>query len=163
MRRAVSEIISTIIIISVVVSGLGIYTGLSQQRILGDTLSVKETIEQRDEQISELIQAVGMYRHETQPDVVQVFVHNYGLKNVTIQEVFVNGTLQMSADVSNPVYVRDLQEVVIAPENKTLPQGNTSEIILNFTGNISLTDGIKNIVIQTESNKLVQILNDTAP
>jgi hypothetical protein len=161
MRRAISEIISTIIIISVVASGLGIYTGLSQQRILGDTLSVKEAIEQRDEQISELIQIIGMYRHETQPDVIQVFVHNYGLKNITIQDIFVNGTLQMSTGISNPVYVRDLQETVITPKNKTLPQGKTSEIILNFTGNISLTDGIKNIVIQTESNKLVQVLNDT--
>lgn len=159
-RRAVSEILAAVIVIIVVVAGLGVYTGLAQQRILGDTLSVKETILQNEDRISEMIQFITMHPHDTEPDVIQVFVHNFGLKNVTISKMFVNGTTDMSSG-SNSFHVRDLNEAIIFPNNKTIPVGKTSEIVLNFTGT-TITEGISNIVIKTDSNKIIQFQNNTS-
>lgn len=153
-RRAVSEIISAVIVIMVVVAGLGMYTGLSQQRILGDTLSVKETILQQEDQISEMLQFITM--NTTTNDSIGVFVHSFGLKNITISKIFVNGTTDMSAS-PNSFHVRNLEGDVISPNNKTIPMGKTSEIILNF-GDFA---GIANVVIKTDSNKIIQIQNDT--
>lgn len=153
-RRAISEIISAVIVIMVVVAGLGMYTGLSQQRILGDTLSVKETILQQEDQISEMIQFITM--NTTENNSVGIFVHNFGLKNITISKIFVNGTIDMS-ESPNSFHVRNLEGDVISPNNKTLPIEKTSEIILNF-GDFA---GISNVVIKTDSNKIIQIQNDT--
>jgi hypothetical protein len=155
-RRAVSEIISAVIVITVVVAGLGVYTGLSQQRILGDVISVKETIQQQDDRISEMIEYLDMFVTDT--DRISVFVHNFGLKNVTMSKVFVNGTINME-ESPRSFYVRDLDKVVISPDNKTIPVGKTSEIILDFGAPVS--GSISNVVIKTESDKIIQILNNT--
>ena len=157
--RGVSEIISAIIVISVVVAGLGIYTSLSQQRILADTVTVKESINMKDDQISELIEFVDMFRNNTNPNILEIVLHNYGLKNVTISNVYVNGTRDLNAE-SISYHVRDLNGIVISPNNKTIPVDNTSELFLDFDEE-SITNGITSLVIKTDSNKIIQILNDT--
>ena len=158
-HRGVSEIISAIIVISVVVAGLGIYTSLSQQRILADTVTVKESINMKDDQISELIEFVEMFRNNTNPNMVEIVLHNYGLKNVTISNVYVNGTRDLNAD-SISYHVRDLNGIVISPNNKTIPVDKTSELFLDFDPEI-ITNGITGIVIKTDSNKIIQFVNNT--
>jgi hypothetical protein len=157
--RGVSEIISAIIVISVVVAGLGIYTSLSQQRILADTVTVKESINMKDDQISELIEFVDMFRNNTNPNMLEIVLHNYGLKNVTISNVYVNGTRDLNAE-SISYHVRDLNGIVISPNNKTIPVDKTSELFLDFDEE-SIANGITGLVIKTDSNKIIQILNDT--
>jgi len=157
--RGVSEIISAIIVISVVVTGLGVYTSLSQQRILADTVTVKESINMKDDQISELIEFVDMFRNNTNPNMLEIVLHNYGLKNVTISNVYVNGTRDLNAE-SISYHVRDLNGIVISPNNKTIPVDKTSELFLDFDEE-SITNGITGLVIKTDSNKIIQILNDT--
>lgn len=157
--RGVSEIISAIIIISVVVAGLGIYTSLSQQRILADTVTVKESINMKDDQISELIEFVDMFRNNPNPNMIEIVLHNYGLKNVTISNIYVNGTRDLNAE-SISYHVRDLNGIVISPNNKTIPVDKTSELFLDFDEE-SITNGITGLVIKTDSNKIIQILNDT--
>src|SRR3989338_10588202 len=157
MHRGVSEIISAIIVISVVVAGLGIYTSLSQQRILADTVTVKESINMKDDQISELIEFVDMFRNNTNENMLEIVLHNYGLKNVTISNVYVNGTRDLNAE-SISYHVRDLNGIVISPNNKTIPVDNTSELFLDFDEPI--TNGITGIVIKTDSNKIIQVVND---
>ena len=157
--RGVSEIISAIIVISVVVAGLGIYTSLSQQRILADTVTVKESINMKDDQISELIEFVDMFRNNTNPNMMEIVLHNYGLKNVTISNIYVNGTRDLNAE-SISYHVRDLNGIVISPNNKTIPVDKTSELFLDFDAE-SITNGITGLVIKTDTNKIIQILNDT--
>jgi hypothetical protein len=157
-RRGISEIISSILVISVVVAGLGIYVGLSEQRILGDTITVKDAMEQKNNQMSELVESINMFKNATESNIFQVYLHNYGLKNVTISQVYVNGTFDMSL-ISNSVYVRDLNKNIISPNNQTIPIGQTSELILNFTLHTSTPNDITNIVIKTDTNKIIQILN----
>ncbi len=157
--RGVSEIISAIIVISVVVAGLGIYVSLSQQRILADTVTVKESINMKDDQISELIEFVDMFRNNTNPNMIEIVLHNYGLKNVTISNVYVNGTRDLNAE-SISYHVRDLNGIVISPNNKTIPVDKTSELFLDFNPEI-IANGITGLVIKTDSNKIIQIVNDT--
>ena len=158
-HRGVSEIISAIIVISVVVTGLGIYTSLSQQRILADTVTVKESINMKDDQISELIEFVEMFRNNTNPNMMEIVLHNYGLKNVTISNVYVNGTRDLNAE-SISYHVRDLNGNIISPNNKTIPVDKTSELFLDFDPEI-ITNGITGIVIKTDSNKIIQFVNNT--
>ncbi|MFB5608748.1 MAG: archaellin/type IV pilin N-terminal domain-containing protein [Nitrosarchaeum sp.] len=159
-RRGVSEIISAIIVISIVVAGLGIYVSLSQQRILADTVTVKESINMRDDQISELIEFVEMFRNNTNPNTIEIVLHNYGLKNVTISNIYVNGTQDLNAE-SIPYHVRDLKGVIISPNNKTIPVDKTSELFLDFSTKPPITNGITSLVIKTDSNKLIQFVNNT--
>ncbi|MBS3923165.1 MAG: hypothetical protein KGZ37_08485 [Nitrosarchaeum sp.] len=158
--RGVSEIISAIIVISVVVAGLGIYVSLSQQRILADTVTVKESINMKDDQISELIEFVDMFKNNTNQNMIEIVLHNYGLKNVTISNVYVNGTRDLNAE-SISYHVRDLNGIVISPNNKTIPVDKTSELFLDFVNPEIISNGITSLVIKTDSNKFIQILNDT--
>ncbi len=155
-RRAVSEIIGAVIVITVVVAGLGIYTSLSQQRIMGDTMSVKETIQQQDDRISEMLEYVGMFVTDT--DKISVFVHNFGLKNITMSKLYANGTMDMGKN-SRSFHVQNITGSDVSPNNKTLQIGKTSEIVLDF--GIPITKGISNIVIKTDSDKIIQFSNST--
>ncbi|TBR26046.1 MAG: hypothetical protein EPO63_00755 [Candidatus Nitrosotenuis sp.] len=152
-RRGISEIVSALVVVAVTVSGLGLYVALSEQRIFGDVKSVHDAIQTSEDQINELVEFIGMFRKD---DTVRVFVHNYGSKNITISDVFVNGTKNM-ADNLNPVALKDLNGLKI----DSIPVGNTAEIFLNFTGDEDIPKTIQNIVVRTNSNKLIEIRNDT--
>ena len=153
-RRGISEIIGAMVIIAVVASGLGLYTALSQQRILGETQSVKDTMRSSEAQLAEMLEHVAFLKKN---DEVHIFVHNYGLKNMTINSLYVNGT---DAPITKPhhVYVKSL---LSANLSNVIPSGITSEIILNFTGNAIPLKTIDNIVIRTDSNKIIEIRNGT--
>lgn len=159
-RRGISEIISAILVIAIVVAGMGIYTVASQQRILGDTLSLKESITQSQDRTSELLEDLEMIRTTVgSNDFVSLFLFNYGTKNVTLANVFVNGTQNMTkSDGVELFYVRTLDKV-----NQTaIPVGMTSELILNFTNLNDPPVDVDNVLLVTESNKLVEIKNNTA-
>lgn len=157
-RRGISEIISAILVIAIVVAGMGIYTVASQQRILGDTLSLKESITQSQDRTSEILEDLEMIRTVDAPkDFVSLFLFNYGTKNVTLANVFVNGTQNMTSDGVELFYVRTLDKV-----NQTaIPVGMTAEVILNFTNN-NPPDNVDSVLLVTESNKLIEIKNNTA-
>jgi hypothetical protein len=153
-RRGISEIVSAMIIIVVVVSGLGIYSALSQQRVLEDTRSVKDTMALSEDQLKEAVERLGMFKKNKE---VRVLLHNYGLKNVTISGVFVNGTKDMSASV-DPVYVRSLTGANLS---SILPVGKTTELILNFTQDSKPLQRVDIVTIRTTSDKLIEIKNGT--
>lgn len=153
-RRAVSEIVSAMIIITVVASGLGLYVTLSEQRILGETQSVKDVMETSENQLSEIIERLAILKKDRE---VSVFVYNYGLKNITVSDIFVNGTKNMD-DTPDGFVVRSLTK---ADLDNVIPVGITSEIVLNFTSYPERLDHIDSIVIRTSSNKLIQFRNDT--
>ena len=160
-RRAVSEIISAIIVISVVVAGLGVYTNLSGQRILGDTLTVKEAMDKKDDQISELIELVDMFTNAADSNIFEIYLHNYGLKDITISKVYVNGIINMDDVSADSISVQDLNGIDISPNNKVIPVDKTSGLILDFTGDPGSNPGtIDSIVILTDSNKIIEIIND---
>lgn len=149
-RRGISEIVSALVVVAVTVSGLGLYVALSEQRILGDVRSVHDAIRTSEDQINELVEFIDMFRED---DKIRIFVHNYGFKNVTISNVFVNGTKDATGDLT----LKDLNGLTIS----SIPVGKTAEIFLNFTGDVDIPKTIKTIVVRTDSNKLIEIRNDT--
>ena len=160
-RRAVSEIISAIIVISVVVAGLGVYTNLSGQRILGDTLTVKEAMDEKDDQISELIEFVDMFTSTVDSNIFEIYLHNYGLKDITISKVYVNGIINMDDVPTNSISVQDLNRIDIFPNSKVIPVDKTSGLILDFNDNSGPNPAtISSVVILTDSNKIIEIIND---
>lgn len=157
-RKGLSEIISAIIVIAVVVAGLGVYVGLSEQRILGETSSVKDVILKKNNQVSEMIKFIDMFK---ETDTVSVFVHNYGLKNITINNVIINGTQNIGNLPNGIVFVRDMAGNTIWPNNNTIPFGNTAEIFIDFSNIPPTPSCIDNIVIKTDSDNLIQMINST--
>ena len=157
-RRGISEIISAIIVIAIVVAGMGIYTAASQQRILGDTLSLKESIEQSKARTSEILQEIEMIRTSGSSDYVSLFLFNLGTKNVTVSNVFVNGTQNMTQnDGTKLFYIRTLDKL-----NQTdIAVGKSSELVVNFT-TTSKPDTIESLLLITDSNKFIEIKNNTS-
>lgn len=153
-RRAVSEIVSAMVIIAVVASGLGLYVTLSEQRVLGETQSVKDVMETSENQLSEIIEHLVTLKKNRE---VSIFVHNYGLKNITISDVFVNGTKNMD-DTPDGFEVRSLTK---ADLGNVIPVDMTSEMVLNFTSSTERLEHVDSIVIRTGSNKLIQLRNGT--
>lgn len=153
-RRAVSEIVSAMVIIAVVASGLGLYVTLSEQRILGETQSVKDLMETSEDQLSEIIEHFATLKKNRE---VSFFVYNYGLKNITVSDVFVNGTKNMD-DTPDGFKIRSLTK---ADLGSVIPVDMTSEIVLNFTGYAGRLEHVDSIVIRTSSNKLIQLRNGT--
>lgn len=154
-RRGISEIISAVIVIAVVVAGMGIYVTASQQRILGDTLSLKETIQLSQDQTSEVLEKVLMIRTDDGTrDVLSLFLINYGTKNVTIADVFINGTQNMTE--SSLFYVRTLDKI-----NQTaIPVRTTTELVINFT-TIDAPANVDNVLVITDSKKMIEFENKT--
>lgn len=156
-HRGISELISVVLVIIIVLSGMGIYTIVSQQRILGDALSVKEAITLSEQRLSELVEQTSMYRVRTSVDYVGTHLFNYGTKDIVITTVYINGTEK--AEFPTTWYVRDLTGAL--NYSSTIPQGTLVELILNFTDNSNPPDQIKNIIIYTESKKFIELLNKT--
>lgn len=142
------------VIIAVVASGLGLYTALSQQRILGETQSVKDSIASSEDQMTEMLEHIITLKKNNE---LHVFVYNYGLKNMTIDALYVNGTTTPST-TPHHTYVRGLSS---ANFSNVIPSDMSSEIILNFTGNSVPLKSINNIIIRTDSNKIIEIQNAT--
>lgn len=141
------------VIIAVVASGLGLYTALSQQRILGETQSVKDAMESSENQLVEMIENVVTLKKDGE---AHVFVNNYGLKNITITSLYVNGTSNPTT-TPHHTYVKSLTSANLS---SVIPIG-ASEIILNFTGNSIPLKNIDNVVIRTDSNKIIELKNGT--
>lgn len=141
------------IIIAVVASGMGLYVALSQQRILGETQSVKDALDSSENQLVELLEKIIMLKKDNE---VHLFVHNYGLKNITMTTLYVNGS---STPITKPhhVYVKSLTSANLS---SVIPLG-ASEIILNFTGNSVPLKSIDSVVIRTDFNKIIEIRNNT--
>ena len=163
-QRGLSEIISTFLVIVIVIAGMGIYVAASQQRILGDSVSVKEAISLTNDQTSELLEYIDMFKETSgsNTEIVRIFMYNYGLKNMTITNVYLNGTEEIK---SNSYHVLDLNGLNFTNkgiiQTNVLPKDTSSELILNFTSDYFNSSQIKNIVMKTDSNKFIEIINKT--
>ncbi|HXG74748.1 MAG TPA: hypothetical protein VNK44_08020 [Candidatus Nitrosotenuis sp.] len=156
-RRGISELISVVLVIIIVLSGMGVYTFVSQQRILGDALSVKEAITLSEQRLSELVEHAGMYRTRTSVDYVGTHLFNYGTKDIVITAVYINGTERVVSPAT--WYVRDLTGAL--NHSSIIPHGTLVELILNFTNSPNPPDQVKNIIVYTESKKFIELLNKT--
>ncbi len=94
-RRAISEILSVIILIAVVVAGSAIFVGLSQERILADTISISEALDRTNAQSSELLKKIHMTKTTTNSTII---LQNYGFVNVEISQIFLDNEKNPTSD-----------------------------------------------------------------
>lgn len=163
-RKGVSEIVSAVIVITVVVSGMGLYVIASQQRIFGDALSVKEALQLSTDQTSEMLEDMHISPWSPPPYPpkanVTVYLHNYGLKNMTISKLYINNTERtVSQGPSSQVWVFGLDG---KNQNLVIPKGNTTYMNVTYapTGTSevpSMSDNIRRVFIITDSNKIFEI------
>jgi flagellin-like protein len=85
--RGLSELVSAVILIGVVISGLFVYTTLSQQRIFAGSQTVSDALENSKIQYSEMIKKIIMTKNQTASSVILI---NIGRSDVQIDKVFVD-------------------------------------------------------------------------
>ena len=91
--RGLSELVSAVILIGVVISGLFVYTTLSQQRIFAGSQTVSDALENSKKQSSEMIKKIIMTKNQTASSVILI---NIGRSDVQIDEVFVDSVTHSS-------------------------------------------------------------------
>lgn len=91
--RGLSELVSTIILIGVVISGLFVYTTLSQQRIFAGSQTVSDALENSKIKSSEMIKKIIMTKNQTASTAVLI---NVGKSDIQIDKVFVDSVTNPS-------------------------------------------------------------------
>lgn len=88
--RGISEILSVIILIMATVASMAIYTTLSRERILANTLSVGEALKVSEDRATQLIAKVWFAKDNTN-NLNVIYLINYGSNDVKISNVLVGG------------------------------------------------------------------------
>lgn len=92
--RGLSELVSAVILIGVVISGLFVYTTLSQQRIFAGSHTVSDALENSKKQSSEMIKEIIMTKNQTASSVILI---NIGRADVQIDEVFIDSVTNQAS------------------------------------------------------------------
>lgn len=142
----ISEILSAIILIVAVLASMVIYTSLSNERIFANTVSVNDALKRSEEKTSELLTKVIVTTNDTNSTA---YLINYGLKNVTIANVFVddNTTAQQfhTCLISDNACSKPLGKVI-----PVLPTNQTIMLFVNSTAN-------ERIVMVSESGRIYEL------
>lgn len=146
-RKGISEILSAVILIIVVVSGMAIYTALSQERIFENMLSVNEVLKKSEDKAAELITNISVTRTK---DNTTAYLMNYGSTNVTIANLVI-GNKTLSKGQFNTYLLSDA--ALINPQNRSIPSLPTNSTVKLFVKQ-NFTDSI---IVITESEKIYEI------
>ena len=87
MRRGVSELVSAVILIAIVLAGMIIFTYLFSISQQAKITSLKDIMETKKRQANELLSILHAAYHG---GVIHIYVYNYGNVPIEIAKVFVN-------------------------------------------------------------------------
>ncbi|MEM2760581.1 MAG: hypothetical protein QXU32_04150 [Nitrososphaerales archaeon] len=128
-RKGLSEILSAVILIMVVVTGTAIYVSLSRERIFGNMVSVSEALQSSNDKATELLTKILVTKTAKNSTA---YIINYGFNNVTIAKVLVDGnrTAQQFDTylLSDANFKKPLGKVL-----PTLPTNSTIKLFVNQT------------------------------
>jgi len=151
-RRGISEILSAIILIMVVVASMTIYVSLSRERIFVNTLSVGEALKNSEDKAAELITKILVTKTEQNSTA---YLINYGFKNVTIAKVVV-GDMAVPKEKFDTYLLPDVPLNIPTDTYKldkvipVLPTNSTIKLFVNQT----ITD---RIIMITESGRVYEL------
>ncbi|MGH9933620.1 MAG: archaellin/type IV pilin N-terminal domain-containing protein [Nitrososphaerales archaeon] len=145
-RRGISEILSAVILIMVVVASMAIYVSLSRERIFVNTLSVGEALKNSEDKATELITKILVTKTEQNSTA---YLINYGFKNVTIAKVLVDGN--KTAQQFNTFLLSDMN--FAKPLGKVLPVLPTNSTVKLFV-NQTFAD---RIIMITENGRTYEL------
>ena len=143
-QKGISEIISIIILIAIVVSGTAVFSVFSQERILTNVGSVTEVIEATQAQTGELLRKIMISRNIENSTT---YLFNYGFQNITITNVFMD-ELDCNADFYCYYVVSSADDKFIF--NNTIPvfeNNSTVKLFVNatFKNQVTLVTDTNNI------------------
>lgn len=145
-HRGISEILSAVILIMAVVASMAVYMSLSRERIFANTLSVGEALRNSEDKATELITKILVTTTEANSTA---YLINYGFKNVTIAEVFVDGN--KTAQQFDTFLLSDVNfENPLGKVVPVLPTNSTVKLFVNRT----FTD---RLILMTESGNVYEL------
>jgi flagellin-like protein len=146
-HRGISEILSSIILIVVVVSGMVIYEALSRERIFADTMSVSEALKGSESKATELLTGILFTKNNKNGTA---YIINYGFKNVTIANLLV-GEKAVLKEKFDTYMLRDTN--YMKPLGKILPVLPTNSTVRLFI-NQTISEPVAMV---TESGRVYQL------
>lgn len=135
-RRAISEVISATFLIAVVATASFLALNGASKKILDAQHSVEDALELKGRQIQELLSIISK---KSVRDMITVELVNYGLKDIVIAEILVDG-------VDAPYTLVDSNGVNL-----------TDKIIRNKILTLQVQQNGKTIQIITDTKNLLQI------
>ena len=145
-HRGISEILSAVILIMVVVASMAIYVSLSRERIFVNMLSVGEAVKSSEDKATELLTKILVTKTEKNSTA---YIINYGFKNVTIAKVFVDGNKTVQG--FDTFLLSDVN--FTKPLGKVLPALSTNSTIKLFV-NQTFAD---RIIMVTENGRVYEL------
>ena len=133
-RRAVSEVVSSIVLIAVIAAASFLATGTSTKQTIGNERTVSEALQQKGMQIQELVSVIDC---KTNPDKIILEMVNYGVKTITIDRVLVDGAESGFA----------IKHKGLTLQNNTIPKKAIFVLETNMTGgSVQLITGTGNLI-----------------
>jgi flagellin-like protein len=145
-RKGISEILSAVILIMVVVAGTAIYVSLSRERIFTNMLSVSEALQSSNDKATELLSKILVTKNAKNSTA---YIINYGFNNVTIAKVLVDGN--RTAQQFDTYLLSDAN--FKKPLGKVLPTLSTNSTIKLFV-NQTFAD---RMIMITESGRVYEL------
>lgn len=134
-RRGVSEVIATILLMAVIATVSFLALNNSSKQTMENEKTVTEALYEKSTQIQELLSVIG---HKTNSGKIQLELFNYGLKEIILDGVFVDGKEAsfVLSDGSGVVFV-----------NNTFAQKKIMMLETNMTGrSVQLLTNTKNLI-----------------
>jgi hypothetical protein len=136
-RRAISEVIAATLLIAVIASTSFLALNSTSKKIIENQNSVADTLEIKGGQIQELLSIISK---KSVGNTITAELLNYGLKDITITAVLVDGTNSAytlvdsnGADQSNKIIRKEILTLQIPKSGQTVQIITNTKNILKIT------------------------------
>jgi hypothetical protein len=134
-RRGVGEVVAVIILMAVIATTSILALGASSKQTLDSEKTVADALHDKGAQIQELLSVI---QQDVQPDRIRLEVLNYGLKDMVLEVVLVDGkkTTYLLHDNNGQAFA-----------NNTIPQGKIMVLeIGGVGGSVQLITDTQNLI-----------------
>ncbi|HWP78350.1 MAG: hypothetical protein AB1299_02800 [Thermoproteota archaeon] len=134
-RRGVGEVVAVIILMAVIATTSILALGASSKQTLDSEKTVADALHDKGAQIQELLSVI---QQDVQPDRIRLEVLNYGLKDIVLEVVLVDGkkTTYLLHDNNGQAFA-----------NNTIPQGKIMVLeIGGVGGSVQLITDTQNLI-----------------
>lgn len=134
-RRGVGEVVAVIMLMAVIATASILALGASSKQMMGNQKTVADALHDKGAQIQELL---SVLQQKVQPSKIRLEVFNYGLKDIVLQAVLVDGknTTYLLYDGNGKTFV-----------NNTIPQRKIMILETNDAGgSVQLITNTQNLI-----------------
>ncbi|TBR21258.1 MAG: hypothetical protein EPO63_08845 [Candidatus Nitrosotenuis sp.] len=136
-RRAVSEVVAATILLAVIAASSFLALNNASKRIIENQNSIHDALELKGGQIQE---AISIISKKSDGDTITVELLNYGLKDIVITEILVDGTSSPYTLVDSSGTSQDSKMIRNRILSLLIPKsGQTVQIITNTKNMLKIT------------------------